>query len=58
MPVQSDSIIYCINYTKTPEGTKFTQIYLVQFQEKNSTKEQVTKLKMKQQVNKPGPVLT
>ena len=29
MPVQSDSIIYCINYTKTPEGTKFTHIYLV-----------------------------
>ena len=22
MPVQSDSIIYCIDYTKTPEGNK------------------------------------
>ena len=58
MPVQSDSIIYYINYTKTLEGTKFTHIYLVLFQEKNPTKEQVTKLKMKQQTNKQGPVLT
>ena len=58
MPVQNDSIIYCIKHTKPQKEQKFAHIYLVYFQEKNTIKEHVTKLKMKQETDKPEPVLT
>ena len=44
MPVQNDSIIYCIKYTKPQKEQQFPHIYLVSFQEKNPVKEHETKL--------------
>ena len=74
MPVQSDSIIYCINYTKNPGRNRiYSHIFSIMpgkgSNQRTSdkveneatieqTKEQVTKSKMKQQLNKPRPVLT
>ena len=60
MPVQNDSIIHCIKYTKPQKEQKFAHIYLVKLQEKNPVKEHKTKLENEvtnRQV-KSKPVLT